>query len=142
MHLASLGKLESDNDITEMAKRMAARTQADGRVYLGTVVIKQLRLLTGGFVIIDRREDLPPMQPADFVDHTTLDEAAVMKGLRKERAGKEPSVTVLGKFDPDDFDMHDDAFLNLMSQTFGVLKDSLPRYIVYIQQRRRLHSAE
>jgi hypothetical protein len=28
INLASLGKLESDNDITEMAKRMAALTQA------------------------------------------------------------------------------------------------------------------
>jgi hypothetical protein len=29
-NLASLGKLESDKDITEMAKKMANRTQADG----------------------------------------------------------------------------------------------------------------
>jgi hypothetical protein len=30
INLASLGKLESDDDITEMAKNMANRTQADG----------------------------------------------------------------------------------------------------------------
>jgi hypothetical protein len=59
-----------------------------------------------------------------------LNEAAMMKNLAKERADKEPaSVTVLGKFDPDDFDTHEDAFLNLMSQTFGVLEEPL-RYIV------------
>jgi hypothetical protein len=60
-----------------------------------------------------------------------LAEAAVMKDLYKERrADKVPSVsTVLGKFDPDDFDTHEDAFLNLMSQTFGVLQES-SRYIV------------
>jgi hypothetical protein len=44
--------------------------------------------------------------------------------LRRERADKEPSVTVLGKFDRDDFDAHeDDAFLNLLAQSFGVLKE-------------------
>jgi hypothetical protein len=56
--------------------------------------------------------------------------AAEMKGLRKERAAKEPSAsTVFGKFDPDDFDAHEDAFLNLLAQSFGVLKEPL-RYIV------------
>jgi hypothetical protein len=72
--------------------------------------------------VIDRREDLLALHAADF-DADSLTEAAMMKTLRKERADKEPSVTVLGKFDPDDFDTHEDAFLNLtMSQTFGVLK--------------------
>jgi hypothetical protein len=59
-----------------------------------------------------------------------MDEAAVMKGLRKERADKEPSVTILGKFDPDDFDTHDDAFLNLRSETFGICKGPV-HYIVH-----------
>jgi hypothetical protein len=44
-----------------------------------------------------------------------------MKKLRRKRADKEPSVTVLGKCDRDDIDAHEDAFLNLLVQTFGVL---------------------
>ena len=56
----------------------------------------------------------------------TLDKAAMMKNLRKERADKEPSVSVLGKCDPDDFDTQEDAFLDLMLQMFvGVLKEPL-----------------
>jgi hypothetical protein len=39
------GVLETDNDVTKMAKRMVSRTQAEGRVLLGTVVIKQLKML-------------------------------------------------------------------------------------------------
>ena len=34
------GVLETDTDVSEMAKRMATRTQAEGRVLLGTVMIK------------------------------------------------------------------------------------------------------
>jgi hypothetical protein len=30
-----------------------------------------------------------------------------------------------GKFYPDDFDAHEDAFLNLLAQSFGVLKEPL-----------------
>jgi hypothetical protein len=37
--------LEADTDVMEMAKQMAARTQAEGRVLLGTVVIKHLQTL-------------------------------------------------------------------------------------------------
>jgi hypothetical protein len=40
--LDDLGVLETDLDVTEMAKRMASRTQAKGRVLLGTVIIKRL----------------------------------------------------------------------------------------------------
>jgi hypothetical protein len=37
--LEDLGILETDMDIMEMAKRMASRTQAEGWVLLGSVVI-------------------------------------------------------------------------------------------------------
>jgi hypothetical protein len=43
--LADLGVLETDTDVTEMAKRMATRTQNEGRVLLGTVIIKRLQTL-------------------------------------------------------------------------------------------------
>jgi hypothetical protein len=59
-----------------------------------------------------------------------MSEVAEMKTLRRERAEKEPSVMTLAKFDPDDFfDAHEDAFLNLLAQSFGVLKEPL-RYVV------------
>jgi hypothetical protein len=52
-----------------------------------------------------------------------------MKSLRRELADKEPSITNLGKFDPSNFDAHKDAFLNLLAQSFGVLREPL-RYVV------------
>ena len=49
--LDDLGVLETDSDVTEMAKRMASRTQAEGRVLLGTVIINAFRRWPGGFAI-------------------------------------------------------------------------------------------
>jgi hypothetical protein len=126
-NLASLGKLKDhDRDITEMVKAMASCTVADGRVHLGIVIVKNLQTLV--WWVRDRQKRNIALHAADF-DPDTLDNTAVMKDLYKERASKEPSVTALAKFDPDDFDTHEDAFLNLMSQTFGVLNEPL-RYVV------------
>jgi hypothetical protein len=58
-----------------------------------------------------------------------MEEASEMKNLKREMADKEPSVSDLGKFDPDDFDAHEDAFLNLLAQSYGVLREPL-RYVV------------
>jgi hypothetical protein len=124
--LEDLGVLETDSDVTEMAKRMATRTQAEGRVLLGTVIIKRMQTLV--WWIRDQRKRGQALVAADF-DIDAMTQASEMKTLRKERADKEPSVTDLGKFDPDDFDAHEDAFLNLLAQSFGVLKEPL-RYIV------------
>ena len=41
--LEDIAILESDADLTEMAKRSASRTMADGRVLLGTVQIKRMQ---------------------------------------------------------------------------------------------------
>jgi hypothetical protein len=61
---------------------------------------------------------------ADF-NVAAMDEAAEMKNLRHKLADKEAAVTDLGKFDPEDFDTHEDAFLNLLAQSFGVLREPL-----------------
>lgn len=58
-----------------------------------------------------------------------MNQAAEMKTLRRKIADKEPSISALGRFDPDDFDVHEDAFLNLLAQSFGVLHEPL-RYVV------------
>jgi hypothetical protein len=123
--LADLGVLETDADVTEMAKRMATRAQAEGRVLLGTVVIKRLQTLV--WWVRDRQKRGLNLDGDDFnVD--AMNKAAEMKALRRDRAEKEPSVSDLGKFDPDDFDSFEDAFLNLLAQSYGVLKEPL-RYI-------------
>ena len=99
--LDDLGVLETDADVTEMAKRMATRTQAEGRVLLGTVVIKRLQTLV--WWIRDHQKRGLALNAADF-DAAAMNLASEMKTLMRERSDKEPSLTDLGKFDPDDFD--------------------------------------
>jgi hypothetical protein len=48
-----------------------------------------------------------------------------MKTLRCEMVDKEPLVNKHGKFNPDDFNAHEDTFLNLLVQSNGVLKELL-----------------
>jgi hypothetical protein len=124
--LADLGILESDADVTDMAKRMATRTVAEGRVNLGTLVIKRLQTLV--WWVRDRQKRGLDLDAGDF-DVAEMNRASQMKTLRRDRADKEPSVSELGKFDPDDFDSFEDAFLNLLAQSYGVLKEPL-RYVV------------
>ena len=45
-------------------------------------------------------------------------------------ADKEPLVSDLGKFDPDDFDAFEDTFLNLLVQCYGMLHELL-QYVVH-----------
>ena len=60
-----------------------------------------------------------------------MNQASEMKALKQELSDKDPSVADLGKFDPDDFDAHKDAFLNLLAQSCGVLCEPL-RYGVQL----------
>jgi hypothetical protein len=120
--LADLGILETNTDVTDMAKRMATRTVAEGRVNLGTLVIKRLQTLV--WWIRDRQKRGLNLRAQDFTAKE-MNQAAMAKTLRKDRADKEPSVSDLGKFDPDDFDSFEDAFLNLLAQSYGVIKEPL-----------------
>lgn len=124
--LADLGVLETDTDVSDMAKRLASRTQAEGRVYLGTVVVKRLQTLV--WWVRDHQKRGLPVNAADF-SVQAMNEAAEMKSLKRDMAEKEPSVSDLGKFDPDDFDAYEDAFMNLLAQSFGVIHEPL-RYVV------------
>jgi hypothetical protein len=124
--LADLGVLETDTDVLEMAKRLASRTQAEGRVYLGTVMVKRIQTLV--WWVRDHQKRGLPVSAADFTVQA-MNEAAEMKGLKRDMAEKEPSVGDLGKFDPDDYDTFEDAFLNLLAQSYGVIREPL-RYVV------------
>ena len=43
--LADLGVLETDTDVSDMVKRLVSRMQAEGRVWLGMVIVKRLQTL-------------------------------------------------------------------------------------------------
>jgi hypothetical protein len=90
--MSDLGILETDGDVTEMANRMAKRTVNDGRVTLGTVVIKHLQTLV--WWIRDRQKRGLPLNAAEFTPEV-LKEAAQMKTLRRELPDREPSIADL-----------------------------------------------
>ena len=120
--IGDLGVLETDSDVSDMAKRMASRTLAEGRVLLGTIVVKRLQTLV--WWVRDHQKRGLYVDAADWTADI-MQEAAQMKSLKCNMADKEPSVSDLGKFDPDDFDSFEDAFLNLLAQSYGVLCEPL-----------------
>jgi len=128
--LADVGELESDQDVLEMAKRMSSRTQGEGRVTLGTVQIKHLQSLV--WWVRDRRKRNLALNANDF-NVAARDAAKMDKAIEKDRRDGDVSVKDLNKFDPDDFDIHEDAFLNLLAQTKGAQRESL-RYVVRAEQ--------
>ena len=77
--MEDLGVLETDMDITEMAKRMASRMQAEGRVLLGTVIIKCLQKLV--WWIRDHQKRGLPLVAAEF-NAETMNQASEMKALK------------------------------------------------------------
>jgi 3-methyladenine DNA glycosylase Tag len=91
--LEDLRVLETDTDITEMAKRMASRMQAKGRVLLGTVIIKRLQTLI--WWVRDHQKRGLALEAANF-NVAIMNEAAEMKNLRRELSDKEPSTSDLG----------------------------------------------
>jgi hypothetical protein len=119
--------LETDTDVLEMAKRLASRMQAEGRVYLGTVMVKRIQTLV--WWVRDHQKHGLPISAADFTVQA-MNEVAKMKGLKHDMVEKEPSVSDLGKFNPDNYDAYEDAFLNLLAQSYGVIRELL-RYIIH-----------
>ena len=118
--------LVDDSDVTSMAARLSRRTQAEGKITLGTTIIKRLQTLV--WWIRDQKKRGLPLVAANFnVD--MIEDAASMQLFRSEQAHREPTVTALAVFHPDDFDAHEDAFTNLLAQTYGVIQEPL-RYIV------------
>jgi hypothetical protein len=119
--------MTNDNDVNEMAKHSMSRTSTDGHVIMGTVAIKRIQGLV--FWIKDHCfRGLPITAEAFTVEE--MENAMTNKEYRKEMAeATEPSVKDLGKFNPDDFKIHEDAFVNLLASSFGVSGEPL-RYVV------------
>ena len=125
VNLDDLGVMEDDKDVLEMAKRMASRPSNAGRVLLGTVQIKRFQALVW-WVRDNQRRGLA-LVAADFTV-VVMNAAMTSKSVEKERGHTDASIKDLVKFDPDDFEIHEDAFLNILAQTSGALKESI-RYI-------------
>jgi hypothetical protein len=86
------------------------------------VMVKRLQMLV--WWVHDHQKHGLPINAADF-NIQVMNQVAEMKSLKHDMAEKEPSVSDLGKFDPDDFDAYKDAFLNLLAQSYGVIHEPL-----------------
>ena len=129
--VADFSMLEGDTDVTEMAKRMAGRTAAGGRINLGTLVIKRLQALV--FWVKDRTKRGLDVTAADFTNEEMM-EAGRVKVVRKElKEATAPNVSDLGKFDPDLFESFEDGFANLCAETIGVQGEPL-RYVIRAEE--------
>ena len=58
-----------------------------------------------------------------------LTDAIERKIVQKKQAEAEITTKDLAKFEPDDFDTHEDAFLNLFAQTYGIQNEPI-RYVI------------
>ena len=77
--IEDLGMLENDTDVSYMAKRMASRMQAKGRVLLGTVVVKCLQTLV--WWVRDHQKHGLDVNAVDFTAQV-MNKAAQMKSLK------------------------------------------------------------
>ena len=118
-NLANLGVMETDKD-----------TVAEGRVLLGTVAIKHLQALV--WWVRDNQKRGVALVAANFTP-AVMQQAMIAKGIEKGRGAADTTIKDLGKFDPEDYDVHEDAFLNLLAQTIGSCRESI-RYVVRADQ--------
>jgi hypothetical protein len=123
--IQDIGFMEIDKDVNEMAKHLASHTMADNCVNLGTVTIKKLQGL-----IFWIKDSTIRGQELDFTA-AGLCELMTRKSLKQSEGTKdEPSVKELDKFNPAYFEVHEDAFLNLLAQMRGALLEPLC-YVVH-----------
>ena len=125
--IADFGVFDSNRNVADMAKHISSRTINDGRVNLGTVHIKKIYALV--WSINDRQKFGQDLDPAKF-DQATMLAAMQSKRIEKYQPSSDVATITLEKFDPDDFETHEDSFMNLLSQAFGISKKCPLRYVV------------
>ena len=135
LSLEDLATLVNDKDVDEMAKCMAARTLAGGRVSLGTIVIQKFKTLVW-WVDDQIKHGITPLA-ADFTVEM-LNQAAIDKCLHKELAEHEPTTKDLDKFNLDDFNTYEDAFINLLKQSTVLLRSHWPMWCTQMKCLKNL----
>jgi hypothetical protein len=112
--------LNGDSDVTEMAKRMASRTAAVGRVILGTMQIKKIQALVY-WVKDHHRRNLD-------VDPDMWTEEEVIETIQRKEAEHNFEKVDVDLIDPGrcqtdaGWDAWQIAFMNKLSATMGVAK--------------------
>jgi hypothetical protein len=123
--IADFGVLE-DKDVFEMVKRLGNRTVAAGRVNVGAIQVKKLQALC--YWVCDQQKHGQGITQDDWDNDTVM---ATIEKMRIEKGRDTGNVLVmdLGKFNPDHFETHETAFINLLAQMYGAQGENL-KYIV------------
>jgi hypothetical protein len=106
--IVEFGVLE-DKDVFEMVKCL-------DNCMVGSIQVKKLQALC--YWVCDQQKHGQGITQDDWDDDPVM---AMIEKMRIEKGQDTGNVSVmdLGKFNPDDFETHETAFLNLLMQTYG-----------------------
>ena len=110
--IADFDVFDSDRDVVDMAKSLSSCTIINVRVNLVTVHIKNIQALV--WCINDRQKSGQDLDPAKF-DQVTMLAAIQSKRIEKDQPYSDVATITLEKFDPDNFETHEDFFMNMLS---------------------------
>jgi hypothetical protein len=129
--IVDFGLLE-DKDVFEMVKRLGNRTVAAGHVNIRAIQVKKLQALCHWvhlcYLVCDQQKHGQGITQDDWDDDTvmaTIEKMFIKKG---QDTGNVLAVD-MGKFNPDNFETHETAFINLLAQNYGAEGENL-KYIV------------
>ena len=125
--MQDLAVLEMYTNVSDVAKCMVSRTAADWHVNFVTIQIKCIQVLA--WWVLDHMKHGQPIVAVDFnatVMHTLMEH----KHIKKACGMTDASIKDLNKFNPDDSDVHEVTFLNLLAQTYGAHNDPI-RYLIH-----------
>ena len=69
------------------------------------------------------------LDPAKY-DQATMLAAMQSKRIEKDQPSSDVATITLEKLDPDDFETHEDSFMNMLLQALGISKKCPLRYVV------------
>ena len=125
--IADLGVFYGNHDVADMAKTFSIRTVNYNPVNLNTVHIKKAQALV--WWINDRQNLRQDLNPYGFNQETMLAEMQ-SKGIKKEYLSSDVASTTLAKVVSDDFETHEDSFMNTLSLALSISKKCPLRYAV------------
>ena len=110
--IVDFGVFDGDHDVADIAKSLSSRTSNDGHVNLGMVHIKELQALV--YWINDHQKFGQDLNPYEFNQEIMLS-AMQLKRIEKDQLSSDVDSTTLDQFDPDNFETHEDSFMNMVS---------------------------
>ncbi len=124
--IADFGILE-DKDMFELVKCLGNCMVAAGNVNVGAIQVKKLQALC--YWVCDQQKHGLGITQDDWDDNTVM--ATIEKMcIKKRRDTGNVLVMDLGKFNPDDFETHETALIDLLVQTYEAQCENL-KYIVH-----------